>query len=253
MKDPALSFIDTITAPLKKFVSKKSPDPQKIIPEITPTQVSLLQRYRAFTMTSVERQWALMSSIDYLNRAKIDGDIVECGVWRGGNMLLAKDLCRIAGADRQFYLFDTFTGMSEPSQHDITYSGVPATSNFEERRKEEHVDWAYASIEDVQKNFEQAGLLDQSVHFIKGKVEDTLTNSNNLPSRIALLRLDTDWYESTKIELEILYPRLVSGGILIIDDYGHWKGARKAVDEYFSNQATLMLRIDYTARLIIRR
>ena len=72
-----------------------------------------------------------------------------------------------------------------------------------------------------------------------------------MPERIALLRIDTDWYESTRHELVHLYPRLSPGGVLIIDDYGHWQGARKAVDEYF--QAGLFLNhIDYTGRLAIK-
>ncbi|MCC6947652.1 MAG: class I SAM-dependent methyltransferase [Bradyrhizobiaceae bacterium] len=245
--------MDAIVAPFKKLARRRPPDPKKLIPEITPAQLALIERYRPFTMTSIERQWALISAVEYLNRTQAPGDIVECGTWRGGNMLLAKDLCHGATIERKFYLYDTFTGMSEPTEHDVSNSGLAAAGTFEERRKEEYVDWAYASVEDVRRNFEQAGLLDHSVRFVKGKVEDTLADPANLPDRIALLRLDTDWYESTKMELETLYPRLVSGGILIIDDYGHWKGARKAVDEYFANETVLMLRIDYTARLMIRR
>ena len=87
----------------------------------------------------------------------------------------------------------------------------------------------------------------ERIHFVEGKVEDTIPA--HAPERIALLRLDTDWYESTRHELEHLYPRLSRGGVLIIDDYGHWQGARQAVDEYFGDaHAALLNRIDYTAR-----
>jgi O-methyltransferase len=84
-------------------------------------------------------------------------------------------------------------------------------------------------------------------------VEDTIPAS--VPEQIALLRLDTDWYESTKCELEILFPRLVKGGVIIIDDYGCWQGARKAVDEYFNknNIAILLNRMDDTGRIGIKQ
>lgn len=91
------------------------------------------------------------------------------------------------------------------------------------------------------------------LEFVIGPVEETLITK--VPERIALLRLDTDWYESTRAELEYLYPRLVVGGVLIVDDYGHWKGARKAVDEYFAalgNDAPLLNRLDYTGRMAVR-
>jgi len=88
---------------------------------------------------------------------------------------------------------------------------------------------------------------------VAGAVEDTLPD--RAPMEIALLRLDTDWYASTKHELETLYPRLVSGGVLMLDDYGHWTGCRKAVDEYFAANAPapLLNRIDYTARVATKQ
>ena len=225
---------------------------EKIIPEISADETALLRRYAAFTLTGIERQWALIKAVEYLNAKNVDGDFVECGVWRGGNLMIAKDLCRRFTIDRKFYLFDTFTGMSAPTEADTTHAGAEASATYHERVREGHVDWVYASLEDVRENFRRANLLDDRVIFVKGKVEDTLTEAQNIPTRIALLRLDTDFYESTRAELEILYPRLVSGGILIVDDYGHWRGARKAVDEYFKGTALLWSRIDYTARLTVK-
>lgn len=231
----------------------KPTEVKALIPEITPTELALIERYENFTMTSVERRWALISSIKYLNAASVEGDIVECGVWRGGNMLIAKDLCRESPIARKFYLFDTFSGMSEPTEDDVSHANMPASDKFQLRRRQAHTDWAYASLREVTENFRRAQLLDDSIVFVRGKVEDTLTDERNRPRRIALLRLDTDWYESTKAELEILYPLLVPGGVLIVDDYGHWAGAHKAVDEYFRDEPVLLTRIDYTARLMIRR
>jgi hypothetical protein len=203
-------------------------------------------------MTSSERRWALISAIKYLNRAGVEGAIVECGVWRGGNMLIAKDLCNEEKANRKVYLFDTFTGMSEPTDHDVSSLGDVALDEYRARQRDGDYNWALASLEEVRQNFERAGLLDDNVIFVKGKVEYTLLEPANVPDQIALLRLDTDWYESTRIELETLFPRLASGGVLIIDDYGHWEGARRAVDEYFMPRPVLLVRIDRTGRLVIK-
>lgn len=89
----------------------------------------------------------------------------------------------------------------------------------------------------------------ERVRFVEGRVEDTLPV--RVPDRISLLRLDTDWYESTRCELEHLFPKLVPGGVLIVDDYGHWEGCRRAVEEYFdeNNIPMLLNRIDYTGRI----
>ena len=90
------------------------------------------------------------------------------------------------------------------------------------------------------------------IHYVKGKVETTIPEQ--APKQISLLRLDTDWYASTKHELENLFPRLSPGGILIIDDYGDWQGARKAVDEYVANHAPSLFlsRLDYTGRISVK-
>ena len=93
----------------------------------------------------------------------------------------------------------------------------------------------------------------KNVKLIQGDVAETLLESKNLPEKIAILRLDTDWYESTRIELERLYPLLEPGGVLIIDDYGHFDGARKAVDEYFKAERPWMHYVDYTCRLILKK
>ena len=111
--------------------------------------------------------------------------------------------------------------------------------------------WAYSSINEVEDNIKKK-VPDNDIKLIKGPVEQTLLQEINLPKKISLLRLDTDFYESTKVELEILYPRLVSGGFLIIDDYGHWKGSRKAVNDYFDDKKPFIHVIDETCRLIIK-
>ena len=225
---------------------------ERIIPEINDNKKKLISSIRPYTMTGIERLWSVVSALEFLNSSKIRGAVVECGVWRGGNVMLTKMICNKTNFQRSFYLYDTFTGMAEPSDIDVSVEGKAAKAQYKKSIRNEYNEWCLASLEDVQQNFREFGLLSKDVFFVEGKVEDTLLVTENLPDEIALLRLDTDWYESTKIELEVLYPRLVSGGILIIDDYGFWKGSRKAVDEYFSNKIILKHRIDNTARLIIK-
>jgi O-methyltransferase len=205
-----------------------------------------------YTMTSPERVWALRSAVRHVCLAGIGGAIVECGVWKGGGMMaVARTLLAAGDKKRDLYLFDTFEGMSEPTDEDVMDNGQSAAELLAGREITQRL-WGYAPMDEVRRNVLGVGYPAERVHFVQGKVEDTLPAA--APDRIALLRLDTDWYESTAHELETLYPRLATGGVLIIDDYGHWKGARKAVDEYFAaNRIRLLLnRIDYTARIAIK-
>lgn len=112
--------------------------------------------------------------------------------------------------------------------------------------------WAIASLDDVKRNVRLTRYPEERITFVKGPVEQTLNAT--APDHIAVLRLDTDWYESTKAELDHLYPRLAIGGVLIIDDYGHWQGARRAVDEYFAarGEHPFLHRTDYTGRVMIK-
>ncbi len=209
----------------------------------------------SFTMTSVERLYALYQSVVYITKNNIPGDFIECGVWKGGSsMLVAKYFAIHNIHNRKIILYDTYEGMSEPTEFDRDFAGQSAREQLASTKKaEDHSVWAYSSLESVKKNFQSTGYPVNSIDFIKGKVEDTIPS--NLPSgEIALLRLDTDWYESTLHELEHLYPKLVKNGVLIIDDYGYWEGCRKAVDEYFEKeqQHPLIHRIDSTGRILIK-
>ena len=220
--------------------------------EATERERSLMQTFSAYTMTSPARQWSLLKAVQYIDAHEIPGDIVECGVWRGGNMLMVKQARAGHPLGRKLHLFDTFAGMSEPTGEDVSFRGKRAAEEFRASQKSDHNEWCYASLEDVRAAFEQFGLLAPDVVFRKGKVEETLLDRAALPGAIALLRLDTDWYESTKAELDVLYPLLVPGGVLIVDDYGHWQGARKAVDEYFGNRMPLLLPVDYSCRIAVK-
>lgn len=215
---------------------------------------TIIQIAKAFTMTSRERMVSLIRALDYVIKNEIEGDFVECGVWRGGSaMIMAKMLMDKNISTINLYLYDTFDGMSEPTEQDISFQGEKAKDLLNSRGKnEEDVIWAYATLEDVKQNVLSTNISSDQVHFVKGKVEETIPQT--IPNKISLLRLDTDWYESTYHELKYLFPKLVVGGVLIIDDYGHWEGARKAVDQYFTenNIKILLNRIDYTGRIGIK-
>jgi hypothetical protein len=211
-------------------------------------------RDKQLSTSSDERLFATFMACRYVVDANIAGDFVECGVWRGGNSIIAAEVFTGLPVPRFVWLFDTFAGMTQPTAVDINFRGEPAAAKFRLSERSDHNEWCFSPIEEVKANFANAGLLTDQVRFIKGDVAKTLSGSGELPAAIAILRLDTDWYESTKVELEALYPRLVPGGVLIIDDYGHWGGARKAVDEYFGARPRPFLQyIDETARIGVKR
>ncbi len=213
------------------------------------------ERSRNYTMTSWERLYSLHSAVRYIVKANIPGDFLECGVWRGGSMMMAAlTLLALGRTDRRLYLFDTFEGLPKPDQAlDVDVWGNSGMEAWQPHRKsDESSDWAYASLEEVRANMESTGYPMDKVFFVKGMVEETLPAQ--AADQIALLRLDTDWYSSTRHELEHLYPRLSQNGILIVDDYGHFLGARKAVDEYFAalNMPPLLTRVDYAGRIAVK-
>ena len=229
--------------------------PQLLIPpDFDEEVIHIINTVKPYTMTSVERLFALIQAVKYVVSANIPGSIVECGVWQGGSMMaVAHTLKRLGKSDIDLYLFDTYEGMTRPTDVDIDYVGTPASIRFERAKKiGDTSEWAYASVEQVQSNLVSTGYDTDRVKLIKGKVEDTLPDS--APSQISLLRLDTDWYESTRHELIHLYPRLSVGGVLLVDDYGYWQGSKKAVDEYFTqNSISILLnRIDYTGRIGVK-
>jgi O-methyltransferase len=204
-------------------------------------------RVEPFTMTSYERVKALVDSVQYATLNGIPGDIVECGVWRGGSMMaVILALQELGSCDRDLYLYDTFEGMTEPDQFDLSDIADSSTQKIEKG--------SFAvPVREVEANLLSMGYPREKISFVKGPVEETLSGSRH--AKIAILRLDTDWYASTRAELEILYPCIVAAGVLIIDDYGHWQGAKKATDEFFGRQSfrPYLHQIDYTGRLIIKR
>jgi len=248
---------------LKSFLKKRGYDivkpDERLVKDGLPADfddatVATYNKVKEYTMTTPERIASLCNAVNYLVKNNIEGDFVECGVWRGGSTMAAIDtLMNAKDTSREIYLYDTFEGMSEPTEADKVFTGTTANELMTTTEKEDPTSvWCYSALEEVQQNVATLKYPAKKVHYVKGKVEDSIPGT--IPKKIALLRLDTDWYESTAHELKYLYPLLVPGGVIIIDDYGHWEGARKAVDEYIAAEKLPLLlnRIDYTGRIGIK-
>ena len=212
---------------------------------------AIIRRVRPRTMTAREKVFALVCATRYVVDRGIPGTIVECGVWRGGSMQAVALALQARGVrDRDLHLFDTFEGMSEPTDLDRTNDGRLAAELLAQRDRTAKV-WAVADLDDVRTGMEETGYPAERVHFHRGRVEETVPEQ--APQEIAILRLDTDWYESTRHELEHLYDRLVPGGVLIVDDYGAWQGARQAVDEFLERTGAPLLLVPVaTGRIAVK-
>ena len=218
-------------------------------PDIDPASLATFRYVQAFTMTGIELVFALCKAVEYIVAHQIPGDIVECGVWRGGSMMAVARTLQAQRAVRRLHLFDTFEGMPPPAEIDKDLRGEPASVQLQNADKHTSMLWAISPLDEVKRNLASTGYDPGQMTFIQGRVEETIPAQ--APQQISLLRLDTDWYASTYHELVHLYPRLSPGGVLIIDDYGHWQGARRAVDQYLAeNRVKILLnRIDYSGRI----
>ena len=215
--------------------------------EFSQQEERIIRSVAPYTMTNRHRIGALIQAVKYIVQNGIDGAIVECGVWKGGSILAAAQTLQMLDARRDLYLFDTFSGMTAPTSHDVSTTGLDAAEIFQKKQ-----DWCAATMDEVRSVVLSSGYDAERVHLVPGMVEETLPAQ--APSQVALLRLDTDWYESTRHEMIHLFPRLSHRGVLIIDDYGMWQGSRKAVDEYIQEQQLCLLlnRIDHSARIAVK-
>jgi len=224
--------------------------------ELSKDDFELVNDVRAnnLSMTTTSNLYATVLACKYIIENNISGDFVECGVYRGGHSIIAASIFKRYQVEKKVYMFDTFAGMTVPTKFDKKSStGEPAIKKYYNTLKPRYSNWAYSPLEEVRRNFKDRQLTEYAI-FVKGDVNNTLLNKQNIANRISFLRLDTDWYESTKLELEILYPKLVNGGVLVIDDYGSWDGVLKAVNEYFNTlpKKPYMGVIDSAARLLIK-
>jgi O-methyltransferase len=225
-------------------------------PDLDREFVALYRQSVECTAASVERLYAMYGAVRYVTARGVPGDIAECGVWRGGNCMLAALTLMLAGdTTRQVWLYDTFSGMSEPSERDRDVYGGSALDMRDQGVSAEGRPAPFqfvASLGDVAANMASTGFPEERTRYVEGRVEDTLPAT--APEQLALLRIDTDWYASTAHAMRHLYPRLSPGGILLLDDYGDWPAVREAVHECLDELGeTLMLhRIDNTGRIAVR-
>jgi hypothetical protein len=219
--------------------------------DLTFGEKEILATVRPFTMTNEARIINLMKAVTYLSKNSIPGAFVECGVWRGGSMMTVALILKALGdTSRELWLYDTFEGMTEPTNDDLRFDGELAKKEMDITIAKEGA-WCRAGLEDVKANIYSTGYPKEKIHFVKGMVENTIPVS--IPTDIALLRLDTDWYESTRHELQHLFPLVHPDGVLVVDDYGHWSGSQRAVDEYFARSPfpVYLHRMDYSARMLV--
>ncbi|MFH0821561.1 MAG: TylF/MycF/NovP-related O-methyltransferase [Pseudomonadota bacterium] len=218
-------------------------------------EIEIIRGVSPFSLTSKENLFALIEAVRHVVRFNIPGAIVECGVWRGGSMMAAaKTLTMLNCYDRDLYLFDTFEGMVAPTEKDVNVLGETGQDVIEMNKTAgpDGSDLLAVPLEEVKKNLYQVGYDNGRIRFVKGRVQDTLPDQ--APDQIAVLRLDTDWYESTRHELIHLFPGLSRGGILILDDYGMWLGQRRAVDEYLQehNLGQFLARVSRGMRIGVK-
>ncbi len=217
------------------------------VAEIHENELQILNEISAYALSSRANQWSIIQSLKYIKNKNIDGDIVECGVYKGGSLLLILKILKILNLDKKVYGYDTFElGFDKLSDKDTDIKG----KKIEKLQFDKNFFPTKNQVIDTLLKFN----IDESLmpNLIEGKTQDSLCLSENVPSQISFLRLDTDIYEPTIDQLNKLYPRLSKGGILHIDDYGHCPGVKKAVDEYFFNKKIWLHRIDYTCRLLIK-
>jgi len=216
--------------------------------------IRIYDKCKEYSMTSKESMYALYKSVEYVIKQKIPGDFVECGVWRGGSiMLIAYTLLdELNITNRKIFLYDTFEGMTKPTEDDwlLSNKNILTYDKWNKEQKKDYNKWCYAPLSEVKNNIALTRYPENNIIFVKGKVEDTIPKT--MPTKIAILRLDTDWYESTKHELIHLFPLVSKGGVLILDDYGYWAGQKRAVDEYFCNELILLNRIGCNGRIGVK-
>jgi O-methyltransferase len=213
---------------------------QKLPADMDEEAKEIIRAVRPFTMTSADKLYALILATRYVVEHSIPGGIVECGVWRGGSMqAAARTLLACGDTSRDLCLFDTYEGMPPPSDADVRSADGNSAEELLAASTRTSKVWAVATLDDVREAFASVPYPRERVHFVKGLVEDTVPGE--APDQISILRLDTDWYESTRHELDHLYPRLSPGGVLLIDDYGYWQGSRRAVDEFLERTGARLL------------
>ena len=223
-------------------------DAQRVgLPDLDASASAIVEAVRPFTLTPPDRVAALCGAVDYVVDQDVPGAFVECGLWKGGSLMAIAMRLRDRGVcDRDVVGFDTFSGMTDPTEEDVDFRGIQQVPEDKGSQLPKGM-----SLPEVTANLQGTGYPVEHIHLVEGDVADTLPAQ--APADVALLRLDTDFYDSTRHELEHLYPRLVEGGVLLVDDYGHYRGSKKATDEYLRGERIFLQRLDFSARMGIKQ
>jgi O-methyltransferase len=217
-------------------------------PRLSVGEKTIYNKVSNRTMTNSNSIANLVAATKYVNNLKIQGAFVECGVWRGGSaMAFCLSNLEQGVNTRELFLLDTYEGFSQVNEVDFEISNGKMASDL---LKIDTNYLCYANLDDVKIGMRETNYPTDKIHYLVGDVINT--NLALLPKEISILRLDTDYYDSTKWELENLFPLLVPGGVLIIDDYDHWNGCRQACDEYFLDKdSTFLIQMQY-GRIMIK-
>lgn len=208
-----------------------------------------LERVESYTMLSIERLYDLYLTVNYLNSADIEGDFMEIGTWKGGALGMA--LLSDKTNTRNVIGFDTFEGHNKPGVDEFDVRGQNMQKRWEENNSS-GLKWAQADFTACKAFLEELSSNSPNrVNLIKGDIK--LTSENFIPRKLAILRIDCDWYPESLVSLKVFWPNLVSGGFLILDDYGHHSGQKKAFEEYFKNQPQKITHVDYSCITIQKK
>ncbi len=216
--------------------------------EINYDRKKQIKHFQEITLASELNLWSIYQSLKYIDNEKIEGDIVECGVYNGNTLAFIGEINDELNLNKRIWGYDTFNGFVENSFSDKDL-------DFKTGNKVKHVSSdIYYSLNEVKKNIIQNNNKNfQKYILIEGDILETLNIKDNVPNKISFLRLDTDIYKTTKKQLEVLYDKLVPGGVLHIDDYGICPGVKTAVDDFFYNKSIWLHRVDMACRYLIKK
>lgn len=210
-------------------------------------KIALFYKVYPYTMVSAKRLSNIYRLAESAEKQKIPGAFAECGVWKGGCSAVMAFIAKKYLSGRKLWLFDSFEGLPEPTEEDGQAAKGYARGRAE--GKLSAINECVGPLEDVKKIFfELLDINPAEVIISKGWFQNTLPVEKHRIGKIAILRLDGDWYASTKTCLENLYDNVVPGGYVVIDDYVHWAGCKKAVDEFLAkkNITAKLITIDET-------
>ena len=223
-------YLDLLKRSLTNTIFHVEPDAsQSETARYVEAAITHYQKGPAVSMLPLVRMDNLQFCITDVIERTVPGDLVETGVWRGGSTIFMRAMLKVLNVtDRIVWAADSFEGLPEP---DAEKYPVEARS-FKSAAMTKYYNHLAVGLDEVKRNFAAYGMLDDQVKFLKGWFKDTLPAAPI--GAIAVLRLDGDYYESTRDALTNLYDKVSPGGYVVIDDYGedNWTYCRKAVDEF---------------------